>query len=108
MPGRRGTPMPAERLDEEGRAAMLAALPAWRLVEGRDAIRRDLRFGNFSEAFGFMTRVALAAEKLDHHPEWTNVWNRVEIVLTTHSAGGLTELDGGLARRIDRIAGDAG
>lgn len=94
----------AELLAPDARAEGLAGLADWSPVEGRDAISRALVFRNFSEAFGFMTRVALAAEKLDHHPEWSNVWNRVEIVLTTHSAGGLTALDLDLARRIDKIA----
>jgi 4a-hydroxytetrahydrobiopterin dehydratase len=83
----------------------LAALPGWTHEAGRDAIARSLRFADFSEAFAFMTRVALEAEKADHHPEWTNVWNRVDILLTTHSAGGLTEKDVALARKIDAIGG---
>lgn len=80
-------------------------LPLWTPVEGREAITRTFTFANFNQAFGFMTRVALAAEAMDHHPEWTNVWNRVEVVLSTHDAGGLTELDLHLARTMDRIAG---
>ena len=80
-------------------------LPLWTPVEGREAITRTFTFANFNQAFGFMTRVALAAEAMDHHPEWTNVWNRVEVVLSTHDAGGLTELDLRLARTMDRIAG---
>ncbi|MFQ3622117.1 MAG: 4a-hydroxytetrahydrobiopterin dehydratase [Acetobacteraceae bacterium] len=91
------------RLTEEERAGLGAALPAWSAVEGRDAIRRDLRFRDFSEAWGFMCRVALLAEKHDHHPEWRNVWNRVEIVLTTHDAGGLSARDVALARAIDAL-----
>lgn len=83
----------------------LAALPGWTLVEEREAITRRFAFADFSAAFGFMTRVALAAEKLDHHPEWSNVWNRVDITLATHDAGGLTELDMTLAAIIDRLAG---
>lgn len=91
------------RLDEAARAALATALPAWQPVAGRDAIRRELRFRDFSEAFAFMTRVALLAERHDHHPEWNNTWNRVEIVLTTHDAGGLSERDVALARAIDAL-----
>ncbi len=92
------------RLTDAERAAALAALPAWTPIEGRDAIRRSLRFSGFGEAFAFMTRVALAAEKMDHHPEWSNVYDRVEIVLSTHDAGGLTSLDVALARHVDACA----
>lgn len=81
------------------------ALPAWALVEGK--LQRPFRFADFSEAFGFMSRVALAAEALGHHPEWSNVWNRVTITLTTHDTGGLSDLDVALARRIDGIAAGA-
>jgi 4a-hydroxytetrahydrobiopterin dehydratase len=88
-------------LDAAARAALPATLPAWRLVEGRDAMRRGFRFKDFSEAWGFMARVALLAEAQDHHPEWSNVWNRVEIVLTTHDAGGLSARDVRLAQAID-------
>ncbi len=77
-------------------------LPAWSLVDGR--LQRQFTFVDFSEAFGFMTRVALIAERLDHHPEWSNVWNRVTIALTTHDLGGLSNLDLELARRIDALA----
>lgn len=100
----------SERLDAAARAAALASLPAWAGVDGRDAIRRELRFTDFNAAFGFMTKVALMAEKLDHHPEWSNVYNRVEIVLSTHDAGGLTHKDVALARFIDQVArtADAG
>lgn len=87
-----------------GAGAAAAALPGWSVVEGRDAISRSFRFGDFNQAFGFMTRVALAAEKLDHHPEWSNVYNRVEVTLTTHSAGGVTERDLALGRIIDEAA----
>jgi len=79
------------------------ALPHWQLENQR--LRRELRFADFSEAFAFMTRVALAAESLGHHPEWSNVWNRVTIALTTHDTGGLTSLDLELARRIDALVG---
>jgi 4a-hydroxytetrahydrobiopterin dehydratase len=92
-----------EKLDEAARAALPAALPGWTLVAGRDAIRREFRFRDFSEAWGFMGRVALLAEKQDHHPEWSNVWNRVEIVLSTHDAGGLSARDVGLAEAIDAL-----
>lgn len=83
-------------------ALLAAELPAWQVQEGK--LQRQLCFADFSEAFAFMTRVALAAEQLGHHPEWSNVWNRVSIALTTHDAGGLTDLDVSLARRIDAIA----
>jgi 4a-hydroxytetrahydrobiopterin dehydratase len=94
-----------DRLTPEARDAGLAELAGWTLAADGSAIARDFTFGSFSEAFGFMTRVALAAEKADHHPEWSNVWNRVSITLTTHEAKGLTERDISLARRIDRLAG---
>ena len=93
-----------ERLSPEAREEALASIPDWTLDEARDGIARSFRFRDFSEAFAFMTRVALAAEQADHHPEWSNVWNRVDIFLTTHSAGGLTALDVALARRIDGFA----
>ncbi|HEX9955483.1 MAG TPA: 4a-hydroxytetrahydrobiopterin dehydratase [Allosphingosinicella sp.] len=92
------------KLTEEERSSALAELAGWALHPERDAIVRSLRFGDFAAAFAFMTAVALAAEKADHHPEWSNVWNRVDILLTTHSAGGLTQKDVALARRIDNIA----
>lgn len=98
----------SDGLDESARAAALASLPEWNLVAGRDAIRRSLRFADFNAAFAFMTKVALMAEKLDHHPEWSNVYNRVEIVLSTHDAGGLTHKDIALARFIDEAARGAG
>lgn len=87
-----------------GAAAALALLPRWRMVEGRDAIARSFKFADFNTAFAFMTRVALMAEKMDHHPEWSNVYGRVEIVLATHDAGGVTQLDVELARFIDQAA----
>ena len=74
------------------------------MVEGRDAIRRDFKLADFNAAWGFMSRVALLAEKADHHPEWSNVWNRVEITLSTHDAGGLSRRDVELARAINAIA----
>ena len=92
-----------ERLDAAGRAALAAALPDWQPVAGRDAIRRTFHFPDFSAAWGFMARVALLAEAQNHHPEWSNVWNRVEIVLTTHDAGGLSDRDLRLARAIDAL-----
>jgi 4a-hydroxytetrahydrobiopterin dehydratase len=93
-----------EKLSAAERAALAEALPAWKLVEGRDAITRTFRFKDFSEAWGFMARVALLAEAQDHHPEWFNVWNRVEITLSTHDAGGLSARDVRLAKAIDAIA----
>jgi 4a-hydroxytetrahydrobiopterin dehydratase len=92
-----------EKLDPAARAALAETLPGWTLAEGRDAIRRAFRFKDFSEAWGFMARVALLAEAQDHHPEWSNVWNRVEIVLTTHDAGGLSARDVRLAQAIDAL-----
>jgi 4a-hydroxytetrahydrobiopterin dehydratase len=80
----------------------LASFPSW--TSSGDRIRRSYLFRDFSEAFGWMTRVALTAEKLDHHPEWTNVYSRVDVELTTHDAGGLTDLDFELARAMDRLS----
>ncbi len=93
-----------EKLGGAARRAALARLAAWREAAGRDAITREFKFADFNEAFAFMTRVALIAEKMDHHPEWFNVYNRVEITLSTHDAGGLSERDIELAERIDRLA----
>ena len=88
---------------------VLAALPLWQVAGGdRPAIERTLIFKDFNAAFGFMTRVALMADKMDHHPEWSNVYNRVEVLLTTHDAGGVTELDIKMARFIDEAANDLG
>jgi 4a-hydroxytetrahydrobiopterin dehydratase len=84
-----------------GAEAALAGLPGWSAAEGRDAIVKTYRFDDFNAAFGWMTRIALAAEKLDHHPEWFNVYSRVEVLLATHDAGGVTELDVRLARLMD-------
>ncbi|EME70609.1 pterin-4-alpha-carbinolamine dehydratase [Paramagnetospirillum caucaseum] len=95
------------KLSNEQRAAALAELDGWTDVEGRDAIRRSLRFGDFTEAFGFMTRVALVAERMNHHPEWFNVWNRVDVTLSTHDAGGVTQKDIDLAHAIDGAASHA-
>jgi 4a-hydroxytetrahydrobiopterin dehydratase len=94
--------MPREKI---GAAQALAQLPAWSAVEGRDAIRRQFRFADFKMAFAFMTRVALEAERMDHHPEWSNVYATVDVVLTTHDAGGVTALDIALARYCDAAAG---
>ena len=91
----------ADRLSPGARTAALAELPGWSEVDGRDAITRTFRFKTFNQAFGFMTRVALLAERMDHHPEWFNVYNRVEVTLTTHDAGGLSEKDIAMARAID-------
>lgn len=91
------------KLSPEARAKLPTDLPAWRMAEGRDAITRRFRFRDFNEAWGFMARVALLAEQQDHHPEWSNVWNRVEILLTTHDAGGLSARDVALARAIDAL-----
>ena len=87
-----------------GAAAALEGLPGWAAAEGRDAIQRTYRFKDFNAAFGFMARAALMAEKLDHHPEWFNVYNRVEVTLATHDAGGVTALDVTLAEFMDRAA----
>jgi len=92
------------RLTDAECDAALAELSRWSLRDDGLAITRTLRFGDFGEAFGFMTRVAIAADKADHHPEWFNVYNRVEITLTTHDAGGLSTRDVALARFIDGIA----
>jgi len=94
-----------EKLSGAEREAALAELSGWTWDEGRDAIARAFKFRDFVEAFAFMTAVALAAEKADHHPEWSNVWNHVDILLTTHEAGGLTARDIALARRIDALSG---
>lgn len=93
-----------DRLNDAERAAALAGLPGWSPVAGRDAIARTFQFADFVEAFGFMARVALVAERMGHHPEWRNVWSRVEVVLSTHDAGGLTRLDIELAQAMDRLA----
>jgi 4a-hydroxytetrahydrobiopterin dehydratase len=90
-----------------GADAALATLPAWRAAEGRDAIRRTFQFADFNTAFGFMTRCALKAETLDHHPEWSNIYGRVEVLLATHDAGGVTALDVALAQFMDAAAGEA-
>lgn len=94
-----------KRLSAEARDEALTTLGGWKLVEGREAITRRFSFRSFSEAFGWMTRVALLAEAMDHHPEWTNVHRTVEVTLSTHDAGGLTELDVRLARAMDGLIG---
>ena len=92
------------RLTDAERDAALGKLAHWSLVEGRDAIHRELRFSDFNEAFGFMTRVALKAEQMNHHPEWFNVWATVKVTLSTHDCGGLSALDVELATFIDALA----
>jgi 4a-hydroxytetrahydrobiopterin dehydratase len=92
------------KLSAEERDAALAELPAWTYEPVRDAITCSLRFRDFTGAWSFMSAVALAAERADHHPEWSNVWNRVDILLTTHSARGLTVKDVALAKRIEALA----
>lgn len=95
----------AERLSDAERAAALSELDGWSMVEGREAIARTFEFRNFNQAFGFMSRVAMQAEKLDHHPEWFNVYKTVEVTLSTHDAGGLTALDVKLAKFMNKAAG---
>ena len=93
------------KLDPSARAAALRELPEWHEVDGRDAIARTFRFKDFNEAFAFMTRVALLAEKMDHHPEWFNVYNRIEVTLATRDSGGVTEKDIAMAKMMDAYAG---
>ncbi len=92
-----------EALSEAERADALDGLPEWDYDEARDAITRSLVFADFVEAFGFMARVAILAEKADHHPEWSNVYNRVDVLLTTHDAGGLSQRDVDMARAMDAL-----
>ena len=94
----------AEKLSDAARIEALADLSGWAEVDGRDAITKTFTFDDFNAAFGFMSRVALKAEAMNHHPEWFNVWNRVEVTLSTHDAGGLTELDVELAGFMDGAA----
>ena len=94
----------ASKLTGKARTNALTALRKWKEVPGRDAIQRSLKFADFTQAWGFMTKVALAAEKADHQPEWSTVYSNVEIVLTTHGAGGLSEKDVALAKFIDSLA----
>ncbi|AEE68478.1 MULTISPECIES: 4a-hydroxytetrahydrobiopterin dehydratase [Bordetella] len=91
-----------------GAEVALPALQGWNAAAGRDAIEKRYRFDNFNAAFGFMARVAMFAEKMDHHPEWRNVYNRVDVTLTTHDAGGVTELDVRMAQFMDEAAGRLG
>ncbi|HEY3778447.1 MAG TPA: 4a-hydroxytetrahydrobiopterin dehydratase [Rhizomicrobium sp.] len=93
-----------KKLDAEARAAALKELPLWREVQGRDVIARKFEFADFNEAFGFMARVALLAERMNHHPEWMNVYKTVDVRLTTHDAGGLTENDIRMAKAMDGYA----
>ena len=95
--------MPIAPLTDAERDALLAELPAWRLRPDGAAIERGFEFADFNQAFGFMTRVALYADKADHHPEWFNVYNRVRITLTTHDAGGLSARDAAMARWIESV-----
>ena len=97
-----------ETLSDAARTGLSRQLPEWSMVDGRDAITRTFEFTNFNQAFGFMTRAALLAEKMDHHPEWFNVYNRVEVTLSTHDAGGLTERDLRLAKAMDAFAAQIG
>ena len=93
-----------QKLDDAARAALLARFPEWTHEPQRDAITRRFRFDDFAQAFGFMASVAIIAEKMDHHPEWSNVYNRVAITLTTHDAGGLSKRDLAMARAIDALS----
>ena len=94
----------AQKLAGQARADALRKLTGWSEVSGRDAISKKFVFKDFNAAFGFMTRAALVAEKMDHHPEWFNVYKTVEVTLSTHDAGGVTELDAKLAAEMDRLA----
>lgn len=94
----------ARKLTPAKRKTALAGLRGWKSVDGRDAIAKSFKFADFNAAFGFMTRVALAAEKADHHPEWFNVWNKVDVTLSTHDAGGVSEKDIALAKFIEQAA----
>lgn len=93
-----------EKLSGEALENAMAALDGWERLSDKDAIRKSFKFKNFSEAFGFMSRVALLAEKMNHHPEWFNVWNRVDVTLNTHDVGGLSELDFKMAQKMDQFA----
>jgi 4a-hydroxytetrahydrobiopterin dehydratase len=100
-----GNQIMAQKLAGNDRKTALGKLSGWTEAQGRDAITRKFVFKDFSEAFGFMTRAALIAEKMDHHPEWFNVYKTVEVTLSTHDAGGVTELDVKLAQAMDKLAG---
>lgn len=93
----------ATKFSSEERVQALASIPNWNEVEGRDAIERSFEFSDFIEAWGFMASVALISERMNHHPEWSNVYNRVDVTLSTHDAGGLTELDIALAQHMDQL-----
>ena len=93
-----------ERLQGAGRVKAVKDLDGWADVDGRDAIAKTYRFKNFRSAWGFLSQAALIAEKMDHHPEWSNVYGRVDVVLTTHSVNGLSDLDVKLAQKLDEIA----
>ncbi|MEM1200391.1 MAG: 4a-hydroxytetrahydrobiopterin dehydratase [Pseudomonadota bacterium] len=96
--------MSAQKLTDAERESALAELDGWSLVDGRDAMTKTFTFKNFSQAFGWMSRVAMAAEKMDHHPEWFNVYKTVEVTLATHDVGGLSNLDIELAKKMDKMA----
>lgn len=93
-----------EKLTSDARAQALGDLDGWSDVTGRDAIQKDFKFKNFAQAWGWMTQIAIVAEKMNHHPEWSNVYNRVHVVLTTHDADGLSALDIALAQKMDATA----
>lgn len=95
--------MQRNRLNDDELKQALASLEGWQKISDREAISKSFKFKNFSEAFGFMTRVALYAEKIDHHPEWFNVYNRVDVTLATHSENGITELDIKLAQKMNSL-----
>lgn len=99
--------MARDKLSDDALADVIAGLDGWTVAEDTNAIRRTFEFRNFSEAFAFMTRVALAAEKMDHHPDWSNVYKTVVVTLSTHDRGGVTELDIDLARKMNRLAAPA-
>ncbi len=98
--------MVQKKLDAAQISDGLLARPDWSRVKDREAITRSFKFADFNAAFGFMTRAALVAEQMNHHPEWTNIWNRVDVTLATHDAGGITELDFKLAEAMDRIVAE--
>ena len=97
-----------QKLDKAARKQAMSTLGGWKKTRGRDAIEKTFVFGDFNAAFAWMSRVAMMAEKLDHHPEWSNVYKTVEVTLTTHDAGGLSDLDVKMARFMDKTAGAAG
>lgn len=94
-----------KKLSSEEKSAALAKIPGWMAASQRDAIQKTFKFVDFNAAFGFMTRAALIAEQMNHHPEWLNVYNRVDVTLTTHDCGGLSEKDIHLAQALDKVAG---